>query len=148
MSDTNLQKTFDNFDYVPNDYDEDLESIAFAGSLTSESVARSIESDNNNDLLNYNIKMPFLFNNDNFERAREFVKKDVNKDISLLKDINYNTDFDTKIDINTPTSIFDSESITLRSTYGNEYFIKNATNASELLSNNHHKKKISSSIPF
>ncbi|CAI2191672.1 14668_t:CDS:2 [Funneliformis geosporum] len=73
MSDTNLQKTFDNFDYVPNDYDEDLESIAFAGSLTSESVARSIESDNNNDLLNYNIKMPFLFNNDNFERAREFI---------------------------------------------------------------------------
>ncbi|CAI2191101.1 14134_t:CDS:2, partial [Funneliformis geosporum] len=126
-------ETFDNFDYVPNDYDEDLESIAFARSLTSESVTRSIESDNNNDLLNYDIKMPFLFNNDNFEKAREFVEKDVNKDISLLKDINYNTDFDTETDINTSTSIFDSESTTLGSTYGDKYFIKNATNASESL---------------
>ncbi|CAI2180327.1 13643_t:CDS:2 [Funneliformis geosporum] len=85
MSDTNLQETFDNFDY----------SIAFAKSLTSESVVGSIKSNNNNDLLNYDIEMPFLFNNDNFEKASEFVEKDVNKDIFLLKDINYNTDFDT-----------------------------------------------------
>ncbi|CAI2190000.1 8986_t:CDS:1, partial [Funneliformis geosporum] len=51
----------------------------------------------------------------------------------LLKDINYNTDFDTKTDIDTSTLIFDLESIMLGSAYRNEYFIKNATNASELL---------------
>ncbi|CAG8676719.1 5853_t:CDS:1, partial [Funneliformis caledonium] len=60
MSDTNLQDIFDNFDYVPNDYD-DLKSIAFAKRLESESVVGSIESDNNT--LNYDIEMPSLFNN-------------------------------------------------------------------------------------
>ncbi|CAI2199806.1 931_t:CDS:2, partial [Funneliformis geosporum] len=81
-------------------------SIAFAKSLTSESVVGSIKSNNNNDLLNYDIEMPFLFNNDNFEKAN----------------------------INTSTSIFNLESIMLESTYGDEYFIKNATNASKSLS--------------
>ncbi|CAI2186288.1 8419_t:CDS:2 [Funneliformis geosporum] len=90
MSNTNLQETFNNFDYILNNYNEDLENIIFAGSFTSE--------------------------------TREFVEKDVNKNISLLKDINYNTDFDTKTDINTSTSIFDSESTTLGSTYKDEYY--------------------------
>ncbi|CAI2188074.1 11823_t:CDS:1, partial [Funneliformis geosporum] len=60
MSNTNLQETFNNFDYILNNYNEDLENIIFAGSFTSESVAESIESNNNNDLLNYDIEMPFL----------------------------------------------------------------------------------------
>ncbi|CAI2197739.1 16304_t:CDS:1, partial [Funneliformis geosporum] len=129
MSDTNLQDIFDNFDYVPNDYN-DLESIAFAESLTSESVVGSIGSDNS--ALNYDIEMPFLFNNANFERARSRIEEDENNDIFLLKDIN---DIDTEVEVNTSTiSIFDSESTTLGSTDGNEYFVMDTTNASESLS--------------
>ncbi|CAI2175262.1 4302_t:CDS:2 [Funneliformis geosporum] len=129
MSDTNLQDIFDNFDYVPNDYD-DLESIAFAESLTSESVVGSIRNDNS--ALNYDIEMPFLFNNANFERARSRIEEDENNDIFLLKDIN---DIDTEVEVNTSTiSIFDSESTTLGSTDGNEYFVMDTTNASESLS--------------
>ncbi|CAG8737278.1 259_t:CDS:1, partial [Funneliformis caledonium] len=82
MSDINLQDIFDNFYYVPNDYDN-LESIAFAKSFTSESVVGSIGSDNN--ALNYDIEMPFLFNNANFKKARTLIKEDENNDIFLLK---------------------------------------------------------------
>ncbi|CAG8681348.1 14096_t:CDS:2, partial [Funneliformis caledonium] len=46
MSDTNLQDIFDNFDYVPNDYD-DLESITFAESLIARIL---IKEDEKNDI--------------------------------------------------------------------------------------------------
>ncbi|CAG8560481.1 5293_t:CDS:1, partial [Funneliformis caledonium] len=128
MSDTNLQDIFDNFDYISNNYDN-LESIAFAESLTSESVIGSIGS--NNSALNYDIEMPFLFNNANFKRARTLIEEDENNDIFLLKDI----DTDTKVDVNISTiSIFDLESTISGSTDGNEYFVINIINASESLS--------------
>ncbi|CAG8725172.1 2102_t:CDS:2, partial [Funneliformis caledonium] len=128
MSNTNLHDIFNNFDYVPNDYD-DLESIAIAESLTLESVIGSIGSDNS--ALNYDIEMLFLFNNANFERARTLIEEDKNNDIFLLKDI----DTDTEVDVNTLTiSIFDSESTTSGSTDENEYFVINTTNTSESLS--------------
>ncbi|CAG8761444.1 13488_t:CDS:1, partial [Funneliformis caledonium] len=129
ISDTNLQNIFDNFDYVPNDYD-DLKSIAFAESLTSESVVGSIGSDNS--ALNYDIEMPFLFNNANFERARTLIEEDENNDIFLLKDI----DTDTEVDVNISTiSIFDSESTTSGSTDGNEYFVMNTKTLVNLYQN-------------
>ena len=130
MSITNLQETFNNFKYVPDDYDEDLESIALAESLTSENFVESIGSDDGT--LNFDMEMPFLFNDVNFERARAFIEEDEDNDISLLND---NTDIDTEIDMNTSTfSIFDSESTTLKSTDGNEYFLKNIISNSESLS--------------
>ncbi|CAG8718823.1 6271_t:CDS:1, partial [Funneliformis mosseae] len=43
-------------------------SIAFAESLMSESVVKSIRSDNS--ALNYDIEMPFLFNDANFKEQK------------------------------------------------------------------------------
>ncbi len=127
MSITNLQETFNNFKYISDNYNEDLESIALAESLTSENVIESIRSDNS--ALNLDMEMPFLFNDINFERTRAFIKEEEDDNISLLNDN------DAEIDMNTSTfSIFDSESTTLESTDGNEYFLKNVTSNSESLS--------------
>jgi len=110
-----------------------LDSIAFAKSLTLKSIVRSIGS--NNSALNYNIEMPFFFNNTNFENARTLIEKEKNSDIFLLKDINDNTDIDTEVDVDmSTTSIFNSESTTLGLTNRNEYFVANTTDASEFLS--------------
>jgi len=107
-----------------------LESIALAESLISENFVKSIGSDDGT--LNFDMEMPFLFNDVNFERARAFIEEDENNDISLLND---NTDIDTETDVNTSAfSIFDSESTTLESTDENEYFLKNTTSNSEFLS--------------
>jgi hypothetical protein len=113
-------------DYIPDDYDYDLESVTFTESLTSESNTESTKSDDNS----ADIEIPFLFSNANFEKAREFIEEDEN-DILSLKDI-----IDTDIDIETDasTSIFDSESTISGLTEGNEYDITDSTNTSKSLS--------------
>src|SRR6266540_2199923 len=121
MSDTNSQDSFDNFDYIPTEYD-DLESVAFAESLTSESVIESVGSDNS--ILNYDIEIPFPFNNINFDRVRILIEEDENSDIFLLNDINDSTNIDTKVDADiSMTLIFDLESIISGSTDRSEYFV-------------------------
>ncbi len=85
MFNTNLQNSFDNFDYIPTKYD-DLESVAFAESLILENIIESIRSDNS--ILNYDIEMLFPFNNINFDRVRILIEEDKNSNIFLLNNIN------------------------------------------------------------
>ncbi|GBB99569.1 hypothetical protein RclHR1_35630002 [Rhizophagus clarus] len=61
-----------NIDYIPDDYDYDLESVTFTKSLTSESITET----------------------------REFIEKNEN-DILSLKDIINNTDIDIEADVST-----------------------------------------------
>ncbi len=125
MSNTNLQDSLDNFDYIPIEYD-DLESIAFAKSLMSESIIESIGNDNS--MLNYDIKMPFPFNNINFNRARILIKEDENSDMFLLNNINNSTNIDTEVDADiSMTLIFNLESTISGSTDRSKYFITDDT---------------------
>ncbi|CAG8577335.1 4635_t:CDS:1, partial [Ambispora gerdemannii] len=119
---TNLNDVlfFNNFDYVPDDYDmENIESMDLATkSLTSEST---ITGSVVNDASDFNIEInPFHFDKANFEVARALAEADNDNDIFLLKDI----DIDTETESN---DILTSElnSITSNSNDENEYFIEN-----------------------
>jgi len=123
MFNTNLQNSFDNFDYIPTKYD-DLESVAFAESLILENIIESIRSDNS--ILNYDIEMLFPFNNINFDRVRILIEEDKNSNIFLLNNINNNTNINTEVDTDILiTSIFDLKLTTSGLTNRSEYFVTN-----------------------
>jgi len=92
----------------------------------SESIIESIGNDNS--MLNYDIKMPFPFNNINFNRARILIKEDENSDMFLLNNINNSTNIDTEVDADiSMTLIFNLESTISGSTDRSKYFITDDT---------------------
>ncbi len=99
-----------------------MKSVTFAKSLTSESIIENIKS--NNSILNYDIEMPFFFNNVNFDRARTLIKEDKNSNMFLLNNINDSTNIDTEVDTDiSMILIFDLESTISGSTDKSEYFV-------------------------
>ncbi len=90
----------------------------------SESIIESVGSDNS--ILNYDIEIPFPFNNINFDRVRILIEEDKNSNIFLLNNINNNTNINTEVDTDILiTSIFDLKLTTSGLTNRSEYFVTN-----------------------
>ncbi|CAG8767785.1 10335_t:CDS:2, partial [Racocetra persica] len=82
---------FNNFEFVPEDYSEDTESV----SLVAESesiIAGSVSTDK----LDFYLELkPFFFDNISFDKARELIKAE-EVDLDLLQESNH--DIDANID--------------------------------------------------
>lgn len=108
----------DNFEYIPEDYEEDTENTSLT--IESEStITGSVMTDN----LDFDIELnPFLFNYTSFNKAWKLAEVEEKKDIDILREDNTNTDNN-----DTSSSTFDFE-FGLNESDENEYLIETKLN--------------------